>query len=215
MNEWPGILQLLPKMISTNSQIFHLMKCLPFDFKSLRGTSMNDPANPRARASVLSILFFGWMNNVLKLGNKKSLGDQDLFPFLEDQKAELLVSRAERCWLSELRKRQLQTKKPRLWRAAIALIPWKSVIKKLILQMLTSLSYVLLPLSLWFVMKALSDGSELDTNVAFISVTLLGAMSVVPALATQQYDHLTELWGLKLKVASIGLLYNKVRLFPW
>lgn len=93
---------------------------------------MNDPANPRARASVLSISFFGWMNNVLKLGNKKSLGDQDLFPFLEDQKAELLVRRAERCWLSELRKSQLQTKKPRLWRAAIALIPWKSVIKKLI-----------------------------------------------------------------------------------
>ena len=176
---------------------------------------MNDPANPRARASVLSISFFGWMNNVLKVGNKKSLGDQDLFPFLEDQKAELLVSRAERCWLSELRKSQLQTKKPRLWRAAIALIPWKSVIKKFILQMLTSLSYFLLPLSLWFVMKAPSDGSELDTNVAFISVTLLGAMSVVPALATQQYDHLTELWGLKLKVASIGLVYKKVRPFPW
>ena len=176
---------------------------------------MNDPANPRARASVLSISFFGWMNNVLKLGNKKSLDDQDLFPFLEDQKAELLVRRAERCWLSELRKSQLQTKKPRLRRAAIALIPWKSVIKKLILQMLTSLSYVLLPLSLWFVMKALSDGSELDTNVAFISVTLLGAMSVVPALATQQYNHLTELWGLKLKVALIGLVYKKVRPFPW
>ena len=48
---------------------------------------MNDPANLRARASVLSILFFGWMNNVLKLGKKKSLGDQDLFPFLEDEKA--------------------------------------------------------------------------------------------------------------------------------
>ena len=82
--------------------------------------------------------------------------------------------------------------------------------------MLTSLSYVLLPLSLRFVLKALSDGSEPDTNVAFISVALLlGAMSVVPALATQQYDHLTELWGLKLKVALIGLLYNKVRPFPW
>ena len=64
-------------------------------------------------------------------------------------------------------------------------------------------------------MKALSDGSELDTNVAFISVTLLVAMSVVPALATQQYDHLTELWGLKLKVALIVLVYKKVRPFPW
>ena len=81
--------------------------------------------------------------------------------------------------------------------------------------MLTSLSYVLLPLSLRFVMKALSDGSELDTNVAFISVALLGAMSLVPTLATQQYDQLTELWGLKLKVALIVLVYKKVRPFPW
>lgn len=51
------------------------MKCLLFDFKLLRGILMNDLVNLRVRVSVLFILFFGWMNNVLKLGNKKLFGD--------------------------------------------------------------------------------------------------------------------------------------------
>lgn len=44
------------------------------------------------------------------------------------------------------------------------------------------LSYVLLFLSLWFVLKVLSDGLELDMNVVFISVIFLGVMSVVLVL---------------------------------
>ena len=57
--------------------------------------------NPRARAGVLSVLLFFWMNDVLKLGNKRSLSDQDLLPLLEDQRAELLVGKAEKNWLRE------------------------------------------------------------------------------------------------------------------
>ena len=44
-------------------------------------------------------------------------------------------------------------------------------------------------------------------------MALLGAMSVVKAVTTQHYDYLTELWGLKLKVALTGLVYKKVRSF--
>ena len=81
------------------------------------------------------------------------------------------------------------------------------------LQVLRSLSFSLLPLCLWLLLKVLNDGSELNTKFAFSYVALLGAMSVVQAVTTQHYDYLTELWGLKLKVALIGLVYKKVRSF--
>ena len=83
----------------------------------------------------------------------------------------------------------------------------------LTLQVLRSLSFSLLPLCLWLLLKVLNDGSELNTKFAFSYVVLLGAMSVVQAVTTQHYDYLTELWGLKLKVALIGLVYKKVRSF--
>ena len=171
--------------------------------------------NPRAGAGVLSVLFFFWMNDVLKLGNKRSLSDQDLLPLLEDQRAELLVGKAEKYWLRELEERKLRNKKPRLWKALVAIIPWRSIMTMLTLQVLRSLSFSLLPLCLWFLLKTLNDGPELNINMklAFSCVALLGAMSVVQAVTTQHYDYLTELWGLKLKVALTGLVYKKVRSF--
>ena len=169
--------------------------------------------NPRAGAGVLSVLFFFWMNDVLKLGNKRSLSDQDLLPLLEDQRAELLVGKAEKYWLRELEERKLRNKKPRLWKALVAIIPWRSAMTMLTLQVLRSLSFSLLPLCLWLLLKVLNDGSELNTKFAFSYVALLSAMSVVKAVTTQHYDYLTELWGLKLKVALTGLVYKKVRSF--
>ena len=62
-------------------------------------------------------------------------------------------------------------------------------------------------------LKVLNDGPELNMKFALCYVALLGAMSVVQAVTTQHYDYLTELWGLKLKVALIGLVYKKVRSF--
>ena len=81
------------------------------------------------------------------------------------------------------------------------------------LQVLRSLSFSLLPLCLWFLLKTLNDGPELNMKFALSYVALLGAMSVVQAVTIQHYDYLTELWGLKLKVALTGLVYKKVRSF--
>lgn len=172
----------------------------------------SESENPRHGASVLSIMFFSWMNDVLRLGNERPLTEKDLFPLLEDHKAEVLVEKVEKCWLKELKRSQLQNKKPRLWKAMAGLIPWKSGLLILILQSLRSLSFVVLPVCLWFMLKRLNDGSHLDMKFAFIDVAILGTTSVIQAASTHHYDYLTELWGLKLKVALIGLVYKKVKL---
>ena len=168
--------------------------------------------NPRGRAGFLSILFFWWMNDLLKLGNKRSLTEHDLFPLLEDQKAESLVGKAEKCWLKESKLSQSKNKKPRLWKAVVAVIPWKSALTISLLQTFRALSFVFLPLCLWLLLKTLNDGPNLDMKFAVIYVVLLGAISTMQAVTTQHYDYLTELWGLKLKVAFIGLVYKKVNL---
>ena len=168
--------------------------------------------NPRDGANLVSVIFFWWMNGVLKLGNKRPLTEKDLFHLLEDYKAEVLVEDAEKYWFEELKRSQSGERKPRLWKAMVSLISWKSGLVMIILKILQSLSFVFLPLCLWLVLKTLNDGPNLDLKFAFIYVALLGTTSLIKALTTQHYDYLTELWGLKLKVALIGLVYKKVSL---
>ena len=170
----------------------------------------SDSQNPKDGANWLSIIFFWWMNDVLKLGNKRPLTEEDLFHLPEDYKAEVLVEEAERYWLQELKRSQSRRKKPRLWKAMLSLIPWKSGLIMIILKTLESLSFVFLPLCLWLVLKTLNDGSDEDMKLVSIYVALLGLTSLIKAFTTHHYDFLTELWGLKLKVALIGLVYKKV-----
>ena len=147
---------------------------------------------------------------MLKQGKKRPLIEEDLFHLPEDYKAEILVEEAERYWLEELKRSQSRGKKPRLWKAMVRLIPWKSGLIMIILKTLESLSFVFLPLCLWLVLKTLNDGPDLDMKLVSIYVALLGLTSLIKALTTHHYDFLTELWGLKLKVALIGLVYKKV-----
>ena len=170
----------------------------------------SESQNPKDGANWLSIIFFWWMNDVLKLGNKRPLTEKDLFHLPEDHKAEVLVEEAERNWLEELKRTQSKGKKPRLWKAMVRLIPWKSGLVMIILKTLESLSFVFLPLCLWLVLKTLNDGPDLDMKSVSMYVALLGLTSLIKALTTHHYDYLSELWGLKLKVALIGLVYKKV-----
>ena len=147
---------------------------------------------------------------MLKLGNKRPLTEEDLFHLPEDYKAEILVEEAERYWLEELKRSQHMKKKPSLWRAMVRLIPRKSGIVMITLKTLESLSVVFLPLCLWLVLKTLNEGPDLDMKFAFMYVALLGLTSLIKALTTHHFNYLAELWGLKLKVALIGLVYKKV-----
>ena len=147
---------------------------------------------------------------MLKQGNNRPLIEEDLFHPPEDYKAEILVEEAERYWLEELKRSQSRGKKPRLWKAMLRLIPWKSGLVMIILKTLESLSFVFLPLCLWLVLKTLNDGPDVDMKFVSMYVALLGLTSLIKALATHHFNYLAELWGLKLKVALIGLVYKKV-----
>ena len=148
---------------------------------------------------------------MLTLGSKRSLTDEDLFPLANDYKAEVLVEKAEECWLDELKRSQLKNTKPRLWKAIVGLISWRSRLVITIFLTLRCVSFVCLPVCLWLVLNTLNDGPNMDMKWAFIYVAFLGITSVIQGASTQHYNYATELWGLKLKVALIGLVYKKVR----
>ncbi|XP_020629938.1 multidrug resistance-associated protein 4-like [Orbicella faveolata] len=150
------------------------------------------------------------MNDLLRLGSNRPLTEEDLFPLLEGYEAEVVVRKAEKCWLDELKKSQSGDKKPRLWKAMLRLIPWKSAVMIIVLRTFWALSFAFQPLSLWLLLKTLNDEPNMDMKLAIISVVLLGTATLVKVISTHHYDYLTELWALKLKVALIGLVYKKI-----
>ena len=178
----------------------------------MSSTHSPESKNPRDGASWLSTVFFLWMNDLLRLGSNQPLTEGDLFPVLDGYKAEVVVRKAEKCWLEELKRSQAENKNPRLWRAMMRLIPWKSAVIVIVLRTFWALSFAFQPVCLWFVLKTLNDAPNMDIQFAVISVALLGTTTLVKVLSTHHYDYLTELWVLKLKVALIGLVYNKVNL---
>lgn len=152
------------------------------------------------------------MNDLLRLGNNRPLTGDDLFPLLESYKAEVVVRKAEKCWLDELKRSQSENKNPRLWKAMLRLISWKSAVIMIVLRTFWALSFAFQPVCLWLVLKTLNDKPHMDMKFAIISVALLGTTTLVKVLSTHHYDYLTELWALRLKVALIGLVYKKVNL---
>lgn len=175
-------------------------------------TRGSESKNPRDGASWLSTIFFWWMNDLLRLGNNRPLTGDDLFPLLESCKAEVVVRKAEKCWLDESKRSQSENKKPRLWKAMLRLVSWKSAVIMIVLRTFWALSFAFQPVCLWLVLKTLNDKPHMDMKFAIISVALLGTTTLVKVLSTHHYDYLTELWGLRLKVALIGLVYKKVNL---
>lgn len=179
----------------------------------MSSTRSSESKNPRDGASWLSTMFFWWMNDLLRLGSNRPLTEEDLFPLLEGYKAEVVVRKAEKCWLDELKKSQSENKKPRLWKAMLRLIPWKSAVTMIVLRTFWALSFAFQPVCLWLVLKTLNDEPNMDMKFAIISVSLLGTATLVKVISMHHYDYLTELWALKLKVALIGLVYKKVTKF--
>ena len=170
--------------------------------------------NPRDGANFLSVMLLSWMNGLLTLGNKRPLNEDDLFPVLDDCKAELLLSKAESNWLKEKEQYQLNGRKPRLWKAIFRMVPFKACLLMIVLKLLQSVTFVLLPVCLWLFLKTLNDDQNVNYASVFSYVALLGIIGVVKTFSFQHYDYITELWGLRLKVATIGLVYKKVSGFP-
>ena len=179
----------------------------------MSSTRSSESKNPRDGASWLSTTFFWWMNDLLRLGSNRPLTEEDLFPLLEGYKAEVVVRKAEKCWLDELKRSQSENKKPRLWKAMLRLIPWKSAVTMIVLRTFWALSFAFQPVCLWLVLKTLNDEPNMDMKFAIISVSLLCTATLVKVISMHHYDYLTELWALKLKVALIGLVYKKVTKF--
>ena len=164
-------------------------------------------------AGFFSLLTFSWMNNVLKLGSKQPLEEKDLFPIKASNQAEKLVVDLEREWLEEERVSEQNRTKPRLWKAMMRVISFRNYITVGLLRIFFSTTLHVLPVILWFFLRSISIASEINYTTTFLFVLGISLITIARSLGVNQAMFQVETIAIRLKVATMGLVYKKASIY--
>ena len=197
------------------SQILHAFSRKGKDVKNMEEKEQSCRTSviphPYDSANWLSSLTLYWMNTVLRQGSQRPLGKEDIFTVRKQDSMEHLVNKLEMLWQQEITRSRLTGCQPRLWRAFSRMLSWKQYTGMLILKSFRALSVVFLPLLLWLFLSDLENESQRNYSVSsFILVAGMILLAFIKGLSKNHFIALSEIWGIQLKVASIGLVYKKV-----
>jgi len=173
-----------------------------------------DPVHPATTANFLSLITFSWINDVLKIGSKISLGKNDFLPLHDEDRTRQLTERLQNLWNNDVTESSKQNRKPKLWKSVLKFIPLKDVCFSWLTIVTFSTCIILQPLLLWGLLGVLrsADGKR---DIAYVYAALMGLtlLSVVPAhFASYKCDIL----GMRLCSAIKGVIYLKVSgQFKW
>ena len=165
--------------------------------------------NPRDQAGFLSLLAFSWINNVLKLGSKQPLEEKHLFAVETSYQAERLVADLEREWLAEKRASEQNRTKPRLWKAMMRIIPSRDYATLAFFRIFYFIHMNIFPLIVWFFLKSISTSTEISYKATLPFVIGIALVSFTRSSCSNHGVFRAEMISMKMKVATIGLVYKK------
>jgi len=166
--------------------------------------------NPKKTANIFSILSFWWVGQLLNLGSKRSLENEDLFPLLEEDKTQTSTEKLYRTWNEEKSRSSSgrgASNGRRLFKAIIRAFSVVDYLFILSVGLVPGVCNVLQPVFLSLLLPALIN---YRTNEAYIYAAGICSSSFVRAIATHQYRYHGDLMALRWKSATVGIVYKKV-----
>ena len=172
-------------------------------------TDPKQKKNPKKTANIFSILSFWWVGQLLDLGSKRSLENDDLFPLLEEDETQTSTEKLYRTWNEEKRRASSEqvANGRRLFKAIIRAFSFVDYLFILSVGLVPGVCNVLQPVFLSLLLPALMNYS---TKEAYIYATGICLSSFVRAIATHQYRYHGDLMALRWKSATVGIVYRKV-----
>ena len=172
-------------------------------------TDPKQTKNPKKTANVFSILSFWWVGQLLDLGSKRPLENDDLFPLLEEDKTQTSTENLHRTWNEEKSRASSEgaSNGRRLFKAIIRAFSFADYLFILSVGLVPGVCNVLQPVFLSLLLPALIKYS---TKEAYIYAAGICLSSFVRAIATHQYRYHGDLMALRWKSATVGIVYRKV-----
>lgn len=162
-------------------------------------------------SSIFSVLLFQWINDVINIGSRRPLEQSDFLPLCKDNSTCLVTEKLETKWNDEKASCQGSSKRPKLWRSVIKMVSVKEALIIVLTGVLDSISNILQPLFLGFLLSALISSENPQKNVVLYGCALaMAANSFIKSINFHQYFYRTTLLGIKFSSAIKGLVYIKV-----
>ena len=174
------------------------------------GYNKISPSEDKERVSVLSLLLFQWMNSIFKTGSERPLEENDFLPLSKENSASFLTDQLQANWNKEKTKCNRNKNRPKLWKCVIKLISVKDVMIIGFMNALYSISRILQPLLLGYLISILMSAEPQKDSLLYGCTLALCINSVIRVLSMHHHDYRCELLGTRMSCALIGLIYHKV-----
>ena len=207
--KFPGHLFFSSQFLFRDKMEHNRQKKDPSCNKKVTSSHPYETANWFTRASL------GWMNSILRLGSKRPLVKEDIFPVRTEDSMEYLVSKLKSEWQHEINSCLPSDCKPRLWRAFTRMFSWKAYTLMFVLVLCRFLCTILLPTLMWFFLSEFVRESQGDASTSsYVFVTGIIILALFKGFSKNHSASMAEIWSNRLKVSCIGLIYEKVIVFP-
>eukprot|EP00050_Salpingoeca_kvevrii_P019960 m.92564 g.92564 ORF g.92564 m.92564 type:complete len:1403 (-) comp8653_c0_seq4:26-4234(-) len=185
---------------------------------SADGAVTQHPTNRTLRHPI-SLLFFLWVNPLIELGKKKVVGPGDLFDLEHDDRSSVLADRLERGWASALAAHGCAADEERSWGGWVMFSAVRRAFGReysLLVFFIVVESSLALAIA-YFVGRVVLGLQEEDTdsgndNQLYTSTALLIAFSFFRSVILHNTFFRAYCLGMKLRAASVGLLFRKTLL---
>ena len=185
------------------------------EYDRLESEPRSHKENPKKNANIFSILSFWWVGELLAIGNKRPLENDDLFPLLDEDKTQTSTEKLQQTWNEETSRASNKTNSTghRLLKAIIRAFSFTDYVYLLSVGLLPGVCNVLQPVFLSLLLPELTKKSSVEEiSWAYVYAAGICLSSFVRAIATYQYVFRAELIALRWKSATIGIIYKKVRI---
>ena len=162
------------------------------------------------KISFVSLLLFQWMNSIFKIGSERPLDENDFLPLSNENSASFLTDHLQASWNKEQTKANGNQKRPKLWKCVIKLISLKDATIIVFTSVLTSVSRLLQPLLLGYLISILTSAEPQKYNLLYGCTLALCINALIRAFSMHQHNYKCELLGVRMSCALKGLIYRKV-----
>ena len=158
----------------------------------------------------MSLLFFQWMNSIFKTGSDRPLDQNDFLPLSKENSASSLTEQLQENWYKENTRCKRNGERPKLWKSVIKMLSLKDAVIIISMDVLNSLTHVLQPLSLGYLIATLMSAEPQKNNLLYGCTFALCINALISGISIHHHDYRCELLGIRISCALKGLVYRKV-----
>ncbi|XP_049919631.1 ATP-binding cassette sub-family C member 4-like [Epinephelus moara] len=167
--------------------------------------------NPAATASLLSKIFFWWLNPLFRTGYKRRLEEDDMYEVLTEDRSENLGHDLQRYWDHEVQKATKELRKPGLTKSIIRCY-WKPYAVLGIFTLIEEIIKVIQPVFLGKMIQYFENYDPENMTALYETLGYAAGLSICTiglALLHHLYFYHVQRAGMKIRVAMCHMIYNK------